>query len=78
MQFLNTTANLHKSVYKANFLCYLSVFALMDNYIGTNYHAIEDAKSIFVQGINGDFNTKYPASVVTTDKFNDLRQSHLM
>ena len=47
-------------------------FALKDNYIVTNYHVIEDAKSINVQGVNGDFNTKYRASIVATDKFNDL------
>jgi S1-C subfamily serine protease len=33
---------------------------------------IEDAKSIWIQGVNGDFNTKHTASVVATDKFNDL------
>ena len=47
-------------------------FALMDNYIVTNYHVIEDAKSIFIQGVNGDFNTKCSASVIASDKFNDL------
>lgn len=47
-------------------------FALKNNYIVTNYHVIEDAKSINVQGVNGDFNTKYRASIVATDKFNDL------
>ena len=47
-------------------------FALKDNYLVTNYHVIEDAKSIWIQGVNGDFNTKHTASVVATDKFNDL------
>lgn len=47
-------------------------FALKGNYLVTNYHVIEDAKSINVQGVNGDFNTKYRASIVATDKFNDL------
>lgn len=47
-------------------------FALKGNYIVTNYHVIEDAKSIWIQGVNGDFNTKYTASVVASDKFNDL------
>lgn len=47
-------------------------FALKNNYIVTNYHVIEDAKSINVQGINGNFNTKYRAIIVGTDKFNDL------
>ena len=47
-------------------------FALKDNYLVTNYHVIKDAKSIWIQGVNGDFNTKHTASVVATDKFNDL------
>lgn len=47
-------------------------FALKNNYIVTNYHVVEDAKTINIQGINGDFNTKYNASIVATDKFNDL------
>ena len=47
-------------------------FALKDNYIVTNYHVVEDAKTISVQGINGDFNAKYNASVVASDKINDL------
>lgn len=47
-------------------------FALKNNYIVTNYHVIKDAKSIWIQGVNGDFNTKYTASIVASDKFNDL------
>lgn len=47
-------------------------FALTNNYIVTNYHVIEDAKSISVQGINGNFNNNYSATVVASDKFNDL------
>ena len=49
-----------------------SGFALKNNYIVTNYHVIDDASTIKVQGINGDFDTKYNASVVATDKFNDI------
>lgn len=47
-------------------------FALADNYIVTNYHVVEDAKNISIQGINGDFNAKYGATIVATDKVNDL------
>ena len=47
-------------------------FALMNGYLATNYHVIENAKSIQVQGISGNFSTKYKASVVATDKNNDL------
>lgn len=47
-------------------------FALKDNYIVTNYHVVGEAKTIYVQGVNGDFNTKYNATVIATDKVNDL------
>ena len=38
----------------------------------TNYHVIDGAKSITVNGINGNFNTLYHAVVVGADKVNDL------
>ena len=47
-------------------------FALNNGYIATNYHVVENAKSIKVQGIRGSFNTEYNATVISTDKFNDL------
>ena len=47
-------------------------FALTNNYIVTNNHVIDGAKSISIQGINGDFSHKYNAEVVATDKINDL------
>ena len=47
-------------------------FALNNNYIVTNYHVVENAKNISIQGINGDFSTKYLAKVIATDKNNDL------
>ena len=47
-------------------------FALNNGYVVTNYHVVEDAKSITISGINGDFNASYTASVVATDKINDL------
>lgn len=49
-----------------------SGFALNNGYFVTNYHVIENAKSIVVKGIKGDFNNAYNAEVVTTDKYNDL------
>ena len=49
-----------------------SGFALNNSYLVTNYHVIENAKSIVVKGIKGDFNNTYSAEVVTTDKYNDL------
>lgn len=47
-------------------------FALNNNYIVTNNHVVEGANNIYIQGINGDFNHKYNAEVVATDKHNDL------
>lgn len=47
-------------------------FALTNNYIVTNNHVVDGAKTISIQGINGDFNHKYNAEVVATDKINDL------
>ena len=47
-------------------------FALKNNCVATNYHVVEGARVIYLQGINGDFHTKYPATVIATDKFNDL------
>lgn len=47
-------------------------FALYQGHIVTNYHVVEDAKTILIKGIKGDFNTEYRATVVATDKTNDL------
>lgn len=47
-------------------------FALANNYIVTNNHVVEGANKICIQGVNGDFNHKYNAEVVATDKHNDL------
>ena len=48
-------------------------FAISSNgYIVTNYHVIEDAKSIEVKGVNGNFSKKLSAKVVVSDEKNDL------
>lgn len=47
-------------------------FALNKGYIVTNYHVVENAGNIKIQGINGDFVESYNAEIVATDKFNDL------
>lgn len=38
----------------------------------TNYHCVENAKEIYIKGIDGDFTTKYGASIIATDPSNDL------
>lgn len=47
-------------------------FALNGGCIVTNYHVVENAKDIVVQGIKGDAGLEYEASVIATDKINDL------
>ena len=47
-------------------------FALMDNYIVTNNHVVDGAKTISIQGVNGNFYQKYNAKVVAVDRINDL------
>jgi S1-C subfamily serine protease len=47
-------------------------FALKDGYIVTNYHVIEDATNITIQGVKGDFANKLTAQVVASDKYNDI------
>lgn len=49
-----------------------SCFVIADKYIATNNHVVEDAKSLVVCGIGGDFSTTYKLQVVATDKNNDL------
>lgn len=41
-------------------------------YIVTNYHVINNAKSINVKGVNGDYYTLHSADVLLSDKNNDL------
>lgn len=47
-------------------------FALGEGYVVTNYHVVENSKSISVQGVNGEFYRKYDAELVFSDKINDL------
>jgi S1-C subfamily serine protease len=47
-------------------------FALNEGCIVTNYHVVENAKSIVVLGIKGDSGIEYEATVIATDKINDL------
>lgn len=49
-----------------------SGFALKYGYVVTNYHVVEGANNITIKGINGDFSKSYKASVVATDRLNDL------
>jgi S1-C subfamily serine protease/Tfp pilus assembly protein PilF len=41
-------------------------------YIVTNHHVIENAQTIEVKGVQGNFNKKWPAELLVTDEKNDL------
>jgi S1-C subfamily serine protease len=43
-----------------------------DGIIVTNFHVIENAKTIIIKGVNSDFNKTYKAKVLVSDKNNDL------
>lgn len=48
-------------------------FAINNNgYILTNNHVIENAKTITIRGVNGEFNNPYNAEIFLRDKNNDL------
>ena len=47
-------------------------FLSKDGYIITNYHVVENARTIKVSGINDDTKTSYTARVEISDKQNDL------
>lgn len=48
-------------------------FALSNNgYLATCYHLVEGASAIHIKGINGNFDKKYNAKVVSYDRNNDL------
>lgn len=46
--------------------------AIAPEYIVTNYHVVENAKTLVITGLNGNTNKNYDVEVVATDKFNDL------
>lgn len=47
-------------------------FLSNDGYIITNYHVIENARSIKISGVNDDYHKSYTARVEISDKQNDL------
>lgn len=49
-----------------------SGFAIGRNYIVTNHHVIDGAKTISIKGINGNFDNQYTAEVIASDRNNDL------
>ena len=63
----SASENAHKSE-KGQGTCFL----IAPGYLLTNNHCVEGAKEITVKGIDGDFTTKYGATVVATDPSNDL------
>ena len=49
-----------------------SGFALLEGYLVTNYHVIENAKNIMVQSGSDAFSNKKTATIIASDKVNDL------
>ena len=49
-----------------------SGFALKDGYVITNHHVIDGAGKINIYGINGDFTNSTEATIIGSDKVNDL------
>ena len=47
-------------------------FAIGNGYIATNYHIVENAKTMNIRGIKGSFYNSYNAIVAAIDKNNDL------
>lgn len=47
-------------------------FALNFGYLVTNFHVIDGAKTISIKGLNGNFNQELNATIIGTDKINDL------
>lgn len=47
-------------------------FAVSDGYIATNFHVTNNANSILIRGINGDFNKRYKGNVVVADENHDI------
>lgn len=47
-------------------------WAIGSNYIVTNNHVTDGARTIKIRGVGGDGNASYTAKVVATDKVNDL------
>lgn len=67
-----TASDIAQCIPTENNECTGSAFALKDGYVVTNNHVIENAKTIDILGIKGDFSTAYSAEVIAIDKTNDL------
>lgn len=47
-------------------------FALKNGYTVTNYHVVDGARNIEIYGVNGDFQNGIKATIVGSDKVNDI------
>ncbi len=47
-------------------------WAILENYIVTNYHVVDGAKTIAIKGVNGNTTSSVTADIVAVDKHNDL------
>src|SRR5690554_6333780 len=65
----NSLKDITKNDGKGQGTCFL---ISSNGYFITNFHCIENAKEITIKGIDGDFTTRYGATVVASDPSNDL------
>ncbi len=65
----NSLKDIAKNDGKGQGTCFL---ISSNGYFITNFHCIENAKEITIKGIDGDFITKYGATVIASDRANDL------
>ena len=66
-----TSSSSNNDTYKKANWCG-SCFAISNTVLVTNNHIVEDANTIEITGLNGNYTNRYSASVIGTDKNNDL------
>lgn len=49
-----------------------SGIVIAPNYVATNFHVVDEAKSLCITNVDGNKNVRYNVDVVAVDKFNDL------
>lgn len=47
-------------------------FAIDKSYCVTNFHVVDGANDLKISGVNGDFSTEYKATLIASDKNNDI------
>ena len=66
-----TASSSNNDVQKSSNWCG-TCFAISKDVLVTNNHIVDDANAIEITGLNGNYTKRYNASVIGTDKNNDL------